>query len=124
MKQRTRIRKMKAHLYPRWIYAARRRKMIAEWRAAGVKISDALREAYVVAMMGASALHIDDRTIWALALDSAITSVAQGKASQQQWSCIFAAAALLEDLVKAGKVRATQVKLSAALREAYERARA
>ncbi len=26
-------------------------------------------------------------------------------ASQQQWSCIFAAAALLEDLVKAGKAR-------------------
>ena len=46
MKQRTRIRKMKAHLYPWWIYAARRRKMLAEWRAAGVKISDALREAY------------------------------------------------------------------------------
>ena len=61
--------------------------------------------AHVVAMMGASALHIDDRTVWALALDSAITSVAQGKATQQEWSCIFAAAALLEDLVKAGRVR-------------------
>ena len=61
--------------------------------------------AHVVAMMGAAALHIDDRTVWALALDSAITSVARGKASQQEWSCIFAAAALLEDLVKAGKAR-------------------
>ena len=37
--------------------------------------------AHVVAMMGASALHINDRTIWSLALDSAITSVAQGKAT-------------------------------------------
>ena len=62
-------------------------------------------KAHVVAMMGASALHINDRTIWSLALDSAITSVAQGKATQQEWSCIFAAAALLEDLVKSGKVR-------------------
>jgi len=46
MKQRTRIRRMKAHLYPWWIYASQRRKMIAEWRAAGVKISNALREVY------------------------------------------------------------------------------
>ena len=56
-------------------------------------------------MMGAAALHIDDRTVWSLSLDSAITSVAQGKATQQQWSCIFAAAALLEDLVRSGKAR-------------------
>lgn len=46
MKQRTRIRRLKAHLYPRWIYASRRREMWAEWRAAARKISDALREAY------------------------------------------------------------------------------
>ena len=46
MKQRTRIRRIKNHLYPWWIYASQRRKMLAEWRAAGVKISDALREAY------------------------------------------------------------------------------
>ena len=62
-------------------------------------------KAHVVAMMGASALHIDDRTVWSLALDLAITNVAQGKASQQQWSCIFAAIALLEQLVRDGKVR-------------------
>ena len=61
--------------------------------------------AHVVAMMGASALHIDDRTVWSLALDSAITSVARGNASRQEWSCIFAAAALLEQLVRDGKVR-------------------
>ena len=71
-----------------------------QYRPRGINTS-----AHVVAMMGAAALHIDDRTVWALALDSAITSVAQGKASQQQWSCIFAAAALLEDLVRAGKAR-------------------
>jgi exoribonuclease II len=46
MKQRHRIRRMKDHLYPWWIYAARRRKAWAQVRAAGVKISDALREAY------------------------------------------------------------------------------
>ena len=46
MKQRTRIRRMKSHLYPWWIYASQQRKMLTEWRAAGVKISDALREAY------------------------------------------------------------------------------
>jgi hypothetical protein len=46
MKQRTRIRRLKAHLYPRWIYGSQQRKMLAEWRAAGVKISAALREAY------------------------------------------------------------------------------
>ena len=55
--------------------------------------------------MGAAALHIDDRTVWSLALDSAITSVAKGKASLQEWSCIFAAAALLEELVRAGKAK-------------------
>lgn len=61
--------------------------------------------AHIMGMMGASALHIDDRTVWSLALDSAITSVAQGKASVQQWSCLFEAAALLEGLVKVGKAK-------------------
>jgi hypothetical protein len=46
MKQRTRIRRMKDHLYPWWIYADQRRKAWAQVRAAGVKISAALREAY------------------------------------------------------------------------------
>jgi hypothetical protein len=46
MKQRTRIRRMKAHLYPWWIYADQQRKAWAQVRAAGVKISAALREAY------------------------------------------------------------------------------
>ncbi len=71
-----------------------------QYRPHGINVT-----AHVVAMMGAAALHIDDRTVWSLALDSAITSVAQGKATQQEWSCIFAAAALLEDLVKAGNAR-------------------
>ena len=43
MKQRTRIRRLKAHLYPWWIYAARRR---AHVRAIRVKLSAVLREAY------------------------------------------------------------------------------
>jgi hypothetical protein len=46
MKQRTRIRQMKAHLYPWWIYAARRRKAWAQVRATQVKLSAALREFY------------------------------------------------------------------------------
>lgn len=46
MKQRVRIRRLKAHLYPWWIYASRRREMWAEWRASARKIRDALREAY------------------------------------------------------------------------------
>ena len=43
MKQRHRIRRMKDHLYPWWIYAARRR---AQVRAIQVKLSAALREVY------------------------------------------------------------------------------
>lgn len=62
-------------------------------------------KAHVVAMMGASALHIDDRTVWSLALDCAITGVARGRASRQDWTCIFEAAALLEGLVKVGKAK-------------------
>ena len=46
MKQRTRIRRMKAHLYPWWIYTGRRRKAWAQVRTTQVKLSAALREAY------------------------------------------------------------------------------
>ena len=46
MKQRTRIRRLKDHLYPWWIYADRRHKAWAQVRATQVKLSDALREAY------------------------------------------------------------------------------
>lgn len=46
MKQRIRIRRLKAHLYPWWIYADRRRKWYDGWRAVSRKISDALRDAY------------------------------------------------------------------------------
>jgi hypothetical protein len=46
MKQRTRIHRLKAHFYPWWIYAARRRKAWAQVRATQVKLSAALREAY------------------------------------------------------------------------------
>jgi hypothetical protein len=46
MKQRTRIRRMKDHLYPWWIYADQQRKAWAQVRATARKMSDALREAY------------------------------------------------------------------------------
>jgi hypothetical protein len=46
MKQRTRIRRMKAHLYPWWIYTDQRRKAWAQVRAAQVTLSAALREVY------------------------------------------------------------------------------
>jgi len=46
MKQRTRIRRLKAHLYPRWIYADQRRKAWAQVRTTQVKLSAALREFY------------------------------------------------------------------------------
>lgn len=46
MKQRTRIRRLKAHLYPWWIYKDRLRKWRDGWQATRRKISDALREAY------------------------------------------------------------------------------
>lgn len=71
-----------------------------QYRPKGVNLA-----AHVVAMMGASALHIDDRTVWSLALDCAITGVARGRASRQDWTCIFEAAALLEGLVKVGKAK-------------------
>lgn len=46
MKQRTRIRRLKAHLYPWWIYASRRREMWEPVRIAQVRLSKALRDAY------------------------------------------------------------------------------
>jgi hypothetical protein len=52
MKQRTRIRRMKAHLYPWYIYAARQRRRWASVRADMKRISDAMREAYAKARAG------------------------------------------------------------------------
>ena len=46
MKQRTRIRRIKVHLYPWLIYTDRQRKAWAQVRATQVKLSAALREAY------------------------------------------------------------------------------
>jgi hypothetical protein len=46
MKQRTRIRRIKNHLYPWWIYADQQRKAWAQVRATQVKLSAALREVY------------------------------------------------------------------------------
>jgi len=62
-------------------------------------------QAHLTGMMGAAWLHIDDRTVWSLQLDEAITAVAKGTASQAKWSRIFAAIALLEELARAGKVK-------------------
>jgi hypothetical protein len=46
MKQRTRIRRIKNHLYPWWIYTDRQRKAWAQVRTTQVKLSAALREFY------------------------------------------------------------------------------
>jgi hypothetical protein len=46
MKQRTRIRRVKNHLYPWWIYASQQRKAWAQVRTTQVKLSAALREFY------------------------------------------------------------------------------
>lgn len=43
---RQRIRKIKAKLYPWYIYEARRRKAWEQARSAGVRFSKAIREAY------------------------------------------------------------------------------
>ena len=49
MKQRTRIRRIKAHLYPWWIYADQQRKAWERVRTAEVRLSRTLREAYAKA---------------------------------------------------------------------------
>jgi len=46
MKQRTRIRRIKNHLYPWWIYADQRRKAWVQVRTTQVKLSPALRKFY------------------------------------------------------------------------------
>ena len=46
MKQRTRIRRLKDHLYPWWIYAARRRKAWAELGRIAQGFGAVLRKAY------------------------------------------------------------------------------
>lgn len=56
-------------------------------------------QAHLVAIHGAARLSIDDRTIWALELDAAITAVGRGEATVKQWDAIFAAVALAEQLV-------------------------
>ena len=56
-------------------------------------------QAHLVAMQGAARLSLDDRTIWALELDAAITAVGRGEATVRQWDAIFAAVALAEQLV-------------------------
>lgn len=55
---------------------------------------------HAVAITGASLLSIDDRTIWALQLDDAITAVGRGDASVGHWTTLFNAVALAEQLVR------------------------
>jgi len=49
---RRRIRKIKNHLYPWYIYAARRRRAWEAVRATQVRFSKAIREAYAKARVG------------------------------------------------------------------------
>ena len=49
---RRRIRKIKDHLYPWYIYAARQRRRWASVRANMKRMSDAMREAYAKARAG------------------------------------------------------------------------
>ena len=56
-------------------------------------------QAHNVAMHGAALLSLDDRTVWAMRLDDAITAVGRGEAAATQWDEIFAAVALAEQLV-------------------------
>jgi len=49
VKQRSRIRRIKARTYPNHIYLARQRRMWAKVRQAGRSLSEAMREAYAKA---------------------------------------------------------------------------
>lgn len=71
-------------------------------------------QAHVVALTGATLLSLDDRTVWALELDDAITSVGRGQATLEQWDAIFAAAALAEQLVIDRLAKDTQGVIAAA----------
>jgi hypothetical protein len=50
MKQRTRIRRIKARTYPDYIYLARVRRAWAKARQVGRSLSEAMREVYAKAM--------------------------------------------------------------------------
>lgn len=56
--------------------------------------------AHLVAMQGAAWLSRDDQTVWALEIEGAVTAVAQGKAAEADWRCIFDSVNLVEELVR------------------------
>lgn len=55
--------------------------------------------AHLMAIQGSCLLSLDDRTKWALALDSAVQAVRTGRASQRDWTEIFDAVNIIEQLV-------------------------
>lgn len=55
--------------------------------------------AHLVAILGAALLSLDDRTVWAMELDDAITNVGRAQATEEQWEVVFNAVALAEQLV-------------------------
>jgi hypothetical protein len=71
--------------------------------------------AHLVAIQGACLLSLDDRTRWALTLDSAIQAVRTGTATEADWRTLFDGVNLVEQLVimrlardPAGLVQAAQ----------------
>lgn len=61
------------------------------------------RLAHVSTIMGVGLLTLDDRSIWALALDAAITEVAKGTATKEHWDEIISAVSLVEELIRMGR---------------------
>lgn len=61
------------------------------------------RLSHVSTIMGVGLLTLDDRSIWALALDAAITEVARGTATKDHWDEIISAVSLVEELIRMGR---------------------
>lgn len=55
--------------------------------------------AHLVAIQGASLLSLQDRSAWALQLESAIAGIRTGTATEADWRIIFDAVNLVEQLV-------------------------
>ena len=63
------------------------------------------RMSHISTVMGVALLTLDDRSIWALALDAAVTEVAKGTATKAHWDEIINAVALVEELVLMGRAQ-------------------
>lgn len=61
--------------------------------------------AHLVAIQGAAWLSIDDQTKWALQIEEAVTAVARGKATKDDWNVIFDSVNLVEALVSMRRAR-------------------